>query len=46
LARTVVETGVAPCILTGGLDLDNGEGAVAAVRPFAVDVSPGRRRAA
>ena len=38
LARTVVDTGVAPCILAGGLDPDNVGRAVAAVRPFAVDV--------
>jgi phosphoribosylanthranilate isomerase len=38
LARTVVETGVAPCILAGGLDPGNVGRAVAAVRPFAVDV--------
>ena len=38
LARTVVDTGVAPCILAGGLDPGNVGRAVAAVRPFAVDV--------
>ncbi|MEW6474668.1 MAG: phosphoribosylanthranilate isomerase [Actinomycetota bacterium] len=38
LARTVVDTGVAPCILAGGLDPSNVGRAVAAVRPFAVDV--------
>jgi phosphoribosylanthranilate isomerase len=38
LARTVVETGVVPCILAGGLDPANVGRAVAAVRPFAVDV--------
>ena len=38
LARSVVETGVAPCILAGGLDPTNVGRAVAAVRPFAVDV--------
>ena len=38
LARTVVDTGVAPCILAGGLNPDNVGRAVAAVRPFAVDV--------
>jgi phosphoribosylanthranilate isomerase len=38
LARTVVETGVAPCILAGGLDPGNVGRAVAAVHPFAVDV--------
>jgi phosphoribosylanthranilate isomerase len=38
LARTVVDTGVAPCILAGGLDPDNVGRAVAAVQPFAVDV--------
>jgi phosphoribosylanthranilate isomerase len=38
LARTVVEAGVAPCILAGGLDPSNVGRAVAAVRPFAVDV--------
>lgn len=38
LARTVVETGVAPCILAGGLDPGNVGRAVAAVRPYAVDV--------
>ena len=38
LARTVVDTGVAPCILAGGLNPGNVGRAVAAVRPFAVDV--------
>lgn len=38
LARAVVDTGVAPCILAGGLDPHNVARAVAAVRPFAVDV--------
>jgi phosphoribosylanthranilate isomerase len=38
LARTVVDTVVAPCILAGGLDPSNVGRAVAAVRPFAVDV--------
>jgi phosphoribosylanthranilate isomerase len=38
LARTVVDTGVAPCILAGGLDPSNVGRAVSAVRPFAVDV--------
>ena len=38
LARTVVDAAVAPCILAGGLDADNVGRAVAAVRPFAVDV--------
>lgn len=38
LARTVVESGVVPCILAGGLDPGNIGRAVAAVRPFAVDV--------
>ena len=38
LARTVVDTGVAPCILAGGLDPGNVGRAVAAVHPFAVDV--------
>ena len=38
LARTVVDTGVAPCILAGGLHPGNVGRAVAAVRPFAVDV--------
>ncbi len=38
LARTVVDTGVAPCILAGGLHPGNVAQAVAAVRPFAVDV--------
>jgi phosphoribosylanthranilate isomerase len=38
LARSVVDTGVAPCILAGGLDPSNVGRAVAAVRPFAVDV--------
>jgi phosphoribosylanthranilate isomerase len=38
LARTVVDAGVAPCILAGGLDPGNVGRAVAAVRPFAVDV--------
>ena len=38
LARTVVDAGVAPCILAGGLDPSNVGRAVAAVRPFAVDV--------
>jgi phosphoribosylanthranilate isomerase len=38
LARTVVETGLAPCILAGGLDPSNVGRAVSAVRPFAVDV--------
>jgi phosphoribosylanthranilate isomerase len=38
LARTVVDTGVAPCILAGGLDPGNVGRAVAAVRPYAVDV--------
>ena len=38
LARTVVDTGVAPCILAGGLHPGNVARAVAAVRPFAVDV--------
>ena len=38
LARTVVDAGVAPCVLAGGLDPDNVGRAVAAVRPFAVDV--------
>jgi phosphoribosylanthranilate isomerase len=38
LARTVVEAGVAPCILAGGLNPGNVGRAVAAVRPFAVDV--------
>jgi len=38
LARTVVDTGVAPCILAGGLHADNVGRAVAEVRPFAVDV--------
>jgi phosphoribosylanthranilate isomerase len=34
----VVDTGVAPCILAGGLHPGNVGRAVAAVRPFAVDV--------
>jgi len=38
LARSVVDAGVAPCILAGGLDPANVGRAVAAVRPFAVDV--------
>jgi phosphoribosylanthranilate isomerase len=38
LARTVVDLGVAPCILAGGLDPGNVGRAVAAVHPFAVDV--------
>jgi phosphoribosylanthranilate isomerase len=38
LARTVVEAGVAPVVLAGGLDPANVGRAVAAVRPFAVDV--------
>ena len=38
LARTVVDTGVAPCILAGGLHPGNVGRAVAAVTPFAVDV--------
>jgi phosphoribosylanthranilate isomerase len=38
LARTVVDTDVAPCILAGGLHPGNVGQAVAAVRPFAVDV--------
>jgi phosphoribosylanthranilate isomerase len=38
LARTVVDAGVVPCILAGGLDPSNVGRAVAAVRPFAVDV--------
>ena len=38
LASTVVDTGVAPCILAGGLHPGNVGRAVAAVRPFAVDV--------
>jgi phosphoribosylanthranilate isomerase len=38
LARTVVDSGVAPCILAGGLHPGNIGRAVAAVRPFAVDV--------
>ena len=38
LARTVVDIGVAPCILAGGLDPGNVGRAVAAVRPYAVDV--------
>ena len=38
LARTVVDTGVAPCILAGGLNPGNVGRAVSAVRPFAVDV--------
>jgi phosphoribosylanthranilate isomerase len=38
LARAVVDTAVAPCILAGGLDAGNVGRAVAAVHPFAVDV--------
>lgn len=38
LARTVVDSGVAPCILAGGLHPRNVGRAVAEVRPFAVDV--------
>ena len=38
LARTVVDAGVAPCILAGGLNPSNVGRAVAAVHPFAVDV--------
>ena len=38
LARTVVDAGVAPCILAGGLNPGNVGRAVAAVHPFAVDV--------
>ena len=38
LARTVVDLGVTPCILAGGLDPGNVGRAVAAVRPYAVDV--------
>jgi phosphoribosylanthranilate isomerase len=38
LARRVVESSVAPCILAGGLDPGNVGRAVAAVAPFAVDV--------
>ncbi len=45
VSRRIVEAAACPVFLAGGLRADNVSGAIAAVRPFGVDVCTGVRRA-